>query len=226
MLDTRPQANAEILEDHVSTFERVASDALANTLSGVGLGLLSGVGLWAVGASWPTVGTWAAASAIAWAGAINWIRFSQDELQNKLTFWRMARDIAELSATVDALEQENAALADKIKWQEMRLKQPIRVNGRALEPEADPAQKDAVALIDRRYGRGVAVTARMMMQAGWSQQRYAAALALLRDAGIVEVKGTQTMWHEYHSPAEACSALSLSTPVVMNFDTSIQAGEG
>ena len=67
-----------------------------------------------------------------------------------------ARDIAELNAEVGALEQENAALADKIKWQEMRLKQPIRVNGRPLEPEADPAQKDAEALIDRRYGRGVA----------------------------------------------------------------------
>ncbi len=225
-MTTQPLPDAELIDRPLPTWANVAADAIANTISGVGLGLLTGVLLWALGASWATVATWATASAIAWAGAINWIRFSQDELQNKLTFWRMARDIAELSATVDALEQENAALADKIKWQEMRLKQPIRVNGRALEPEADPAQKDAVALIDRRYGRGVAVTARMMMQAGWSQQRYAAALALLRDAGIVEVKGTQTMWHEYHSPAEACSALSLSTPVVMNFDTSIQAGEG
>ena len=225
-MNTQPQPNAELIDRPLPTWASVAADAIANTFSGVGLGLLTGVGLWALGASWATVATWSAASAIAWAGAINWIRFSQDELQNKLTFWRMARDIAELNVEVAALEQENAALADKIKWQEMRLKQPIRVNGRALEPEADPAQKDAVALIDRRYGRGVAVTARMMMQAGWSQQRYAAALALLRDAGIVEVKGTQTMWHEYHSPAEACSALSLSTPVVMNFDTSIQAGEG
>jgi len=225
-MNTQPQPNAEIVDRPLPTWASVAADAIANTISGVGLGLLTGVGLWTLGASWATVFTWATASAIAWAGAINWVRFAQDELQNKLTFWAMARDIAELNAEVAALEQENAALTDKIRWQDMRLKQPLRVNGRALEPEADPAQADAVALIDRRYGRGVAVTARMMMASGWSQQRYAAALALLRDAGIVEVKGTQTQWREYHSPAEACSALSFATPVVMNSDTSIQAGEG
>ncbi len=225
-MTTQPQPNAEIVDRPLPTWASVAADAIANTFSGIGLGLLTGVGLWALGASWATVATWATASAIAWAGAINWIRFAQDELQNKLTFWRMARDIAELNAEVDALETENAALTDKIRWQEMRLKQPIRVNGRPLEPEADPAQKDATILINKRYGQGMPVTLRHMQSIGWSQERYTAALALLRDAGIVEVRGTQTQWAQHHSPAEALAILHVNTPVALQFNASVQAGEG
>lgn len=225
-IQSQPQTNAEIVESQVSTFERVAADAIANVFSGIGLGLLTGVILWACGASWATVGTWATASAIAWAGAINWIRFSQDEIQNKITFWQMARDIADLNASVDALETENAAFTDKIKWQEMRLRQPLRINGRAVEPEANPAYKDAIILINKKYGTGSQVTARLMMQMGWSDDRYKAALGLLRAAGIVELRGTQTQWTQYHSPAEACAALSLSTPVVLSEPTSETSGGG
>lgn len=216
--------NPDIVERHVSTFERVASEALANTLSGVGLGLLAGVGMWMLGAAWPTVATWATASAIAWTGAINWLRFSQDELQNRITFWQMSREIAEQDIAIDALQSENARLIDEIQWLKLRTKQPLRVNGRALEPETDPAHKDAIKLIEKRYGQGTQVTARMMMSIGWSDDRYKAAFALLKDAGIVEVRGTQTRWNAYHSPDEACSVLSLSSPVVLSDETSETSG--
>ncbi len=222
-MSTQPQPNAEIVE-RTSTFERVASEALANTFSGVGLGLLSGVALWAVGCGWATIATWATASAIAWAGVINWIRFSQDELGNQLTFWRMARDITELSETVAALESEVSALTDRNAWLEQRAKQPLRINGVPQEPETDPAYKDAEALIRKRYAQGVPVTARHMMSAGWSQARYTAALDVLKSAGVVTLRGTQAQWSDYPSPEGAIASLYAITPVVLNGNTSIQAG--
>ena len=224
-MTTQPQPNAEIVE-RTSTFERVASEALANTFSGVGLGLLTGVALWAVGCTWATIATWGIASAIAWAGVINWIRFSQDEINNQLTFWRMAKDIAELNESVAALESENDVLIRKSQWLEQRIKTPLRVNGKALEPEDNPAYNDAITLIEKRFGAGVPVTARLMMASGWSDDRYKAALGLLREAGIVQVRGTQTQWGVYHSPAEACSVLSLSSRVVLSDETSETSGGG
>lgn len=216
----QPRPNTEIIDAGPSTFERVAAEAVANVLSGVGLGLLTGVLLWALGAAWATVGTWATASAIAWAGAINWLRFSQDEIANLLTFQQMGQEIAEQAATNSALAAENKLLTDQIAWLERRAKPVIRVNGRPLEPEADPAHKDAVTLIDKKYGHGIPVTARHMMKVGWSDDRYKAAFALLKEAGIVEVRGTQTRWQDHPSPAAACSVLSLSTPVVLSEPTS------
>ena len=222
-MTTTTQPNAEIVE-RTSTFERVASEALANVLSGVGLGLLTGVALWVAACTWPTVATWATASAIAWAGVINWLRFSQDEINNRLTFYRMAKNITELNESVAALESENDVLIRKNQWLEQRSRTPLRVNGKALEPEDNPAYDDAITLIEKRFGAGVPVTARLMMASGWTQARYTAALTVLSDAHIVEVRGTQTRWNEYHSPAEACSVLSLNTPVALYADTSIQAG--
>ena len=222
-MTTQSQPNAELVE-RTSTFERVASEALANTFSGVGLGLLSGVALWAVGCTWATIATWATASALAWAGIINWIRFSQDELGNQLTFWRMARDITQLNESVAALESEVGALSDRNEWLEARAKQPLRINGVPQEPYEDAAHKDAITLINKKYGQGVPVTARHMMSVGWSQARYTAALDVLKSASVVTVRGTQSMWGEYPSPEAACMSLYDSTPVVLNGNTSIQGG--
>ena len=225
-MTTQPIHDAELVDRGPSTLGRVAAEAVANTFSGVGLGLLTGVALWALGCAWPTVATWAAASAIAWAGAINWLRFSQDELANQLTFWRMARDNAALHEMVDVLERENDALTDRIEWLELRARQPLRINGVPQEPDTDPAHKDAETLIQKKFGDGVSVTLRRMMANGWTQARYTAALDVLKSAGIVELRGTQTSWADYPSPDAACNALHGITRVALHGDASVQAGEG
>lgn len=226
-MTTQPLPDAELVDRGPSTLGRVIAEAVANTFSGVGLGLLTGVALWALGCTWPTVATWAAASAIAWAGAINWLRFSQDELANQLTFWRMARDNAALHEMVNVLERENDALTDRIEWLELRQNQPMKINGVAQPSEENPAHKDARILIQRQYGEGKDVTVEALNRMGWSDDRYSAALALLKGAGIVTMRGKHKQWALHHSPAEACAVLSAHTPVVAD-DTikTINGGEG
>lgn len=195
---TQPQTNAEIVESTTTTFERVAADAIANTISGVGLGLLTGVGLWAVGASWATVATWATASAIAWAGAINWIRFSQDEIANRLTFWRMARDIDELNAEVAALEQENAAQRTDLHNVQNQLRSEQYLAAQARKP-ANPkhggpiidmypqsTRDDAKVLISRWYATGNWPGERTM---GWTRDRHVDARQLLERVEILVMGG-------------------------------------
>ncbi len=220
-----PLPNTELIESGPSTLGRVAAEAIANTLSGVGLGLLTGVALWAFGCTWPTIATWSAASAIAWAGAINWLRFSQDELSNRHTFWRMARDNATLEAENAALEVENGALADRIEWLEQRARQPLRINGVPQAPDADPAYRDAETLIRKYYGEGVPVALRRMQAAGWTQARYTAALDILKSAAIVEVRGTQTTWAAHPSPDAACTALHAASRVALHSVASLQERE-
>ncbi len=229
-------ATAQNTDSRALTLPLVLAQVAQNVLGGLGAGVCLATLLWLLGVDVVAAWKWPAGVAIITTGAATAWRAWIDEYRAGRNWTLRELDHAEemriMVALADRLEAERNtatielnALRSRNAWLEARDRQPMRINGVPQAPEDDPAHKDAVTLIQKRYGQGVPVTARHMMSVGWPQARYTAALDVLRSAGIVEVSGTRTTWTEHPSPDVPLHQLYSATPIVLYGNTNtIESG--
>jgi regulator of replication initiation timing len=229
-MTTLPAPDAPNTDSRALNAQQVGAKLIQNAAGGLGAGVVVATLMWLANVPLSEAWRWPVGVAIITAGAATawraWIdeyragrNWQRREDQHAEEMRALILDLDDVEAEVEALAADNAALRSRNQWLEQRLNQPLRINGVPQEPSADPAHKDAITLINKRYGQGVPVTARHMMSVGWSDDRYKAALGILKASGIVEVRGTQTSW-AMHSPESASLALSEFTPVVLSTPTS------
>ena len=230
MTDPTPAADTHATDSRALTLNLVLAQVAQNVLGGLGAGVVVATCLWLAHVPLETAWRWPAGIAIIVAGGSTLWRAYLDEFRagrrwnerealHREEMLAVCADLDEIEDERDRLLADAAALRSRLAWLEQRLNQPMRINGVPQEPTDDPAHKDAVALIHKRYGQGVAVTARHMMSVGWPQARYSAALDVLKAAGVVEVNGTRTTWGDYQSPEAALYGLYTATPIVLNGNT-------
>lgn len=236
MIDTRPAPTHESTDSRALTVPLVAAQVLQNVLGGVGAGVVVGASMWLLHVPleaawrWPVgVAVITAGVATAWRAWIDEYRAGRNWARREAEHAEEMRIIIALSDRMEsernAYAQEAAALHNRVQWLEQRDKQPLRINGKPQELALTPECKDAETLIQKRYGDGINVTLRRMQANGWSQARYTAALEVLKEAGIVEVRGTQAAWVEHHSPDAALSALHDSSRVALHGNANASESE-
>jgi hypothetical protein len=230
---TLPAPDAPNTDSRALNAQQVGAQLIQNVAGGVGAGVVVATCLWLANVPLSEAWRWPVGVAIITAGAATAWRAWIDEYRAGRNWQRredehaeemraLILDLDDVEAEVEHLAADNAALRSRNQWLEGRLKQPMKINGKPLDPNAEPspAWKDAYYLVDKKYGLNAQITARYMMSIGWTQARYTAALEVLKGFGLVEVKGTQTVWQDHPTVDSALSVLYDFTPVVIDTSTS------
>lgn len=217
---TAPQTviNQDIapVERPALTVESVLAQWMQNAGGGLGAAILAALAAYWLGVPARHVGLTALTAGGAAFGLLMAIRAVVDEMLD----WRAWED-AMLDNQAMALELEEAGLIIAARdgqirdlereCERLRL-QVGNARGRNFTPAepdvSDPVGRDARALISVYYAHPDparrSASRRAMESRGWSQDRYRDAMAVLRTAGVVTIRGTQPQW-----PATEAEALEL-----------------
>lgn len=213
------------------TVHGVMAAALGNLLAGVGVGLVAGVLLHIAGATPATYMRWGALVGLLFWGFIMAVWFSQDEARNWWARRELALDLAAAEEAMDEADAEILRLREEcrtLRAENAQLRvQRDAAGGRtyvAAGAVEDRTVADARALIRHQAETGRHPGKRDASELwGWSEARHASAMRRLRDAGIVDVRGTQPAW--VRTGAEATAALNHSVSLAWLGDAAKPTGE-
>lgn len=211
-MTTQPAPELIELERAPSSMEDVAANALRNVLGGLSIGGIVFVALSMTQLDWQTIAEWSLRATGLGVFAALIVFGLGDDLFN---WWRrrqLAADLAAADEAMDWADGEIRRLRGEVRRLEYENAQQESLldhfrKGRnyveAVPVMSDDAMQDARQLIAERFRFGTIPTRRQMTEKGWTQGRYNAAFALLKQRGVVRVmENNRTDWAD----ADAASA--------------------